>query len=68
MQGQEGGELQGIIPRLNNALFEKIESEKLCRPSVSFLVTASYFEIYNEVIFDLLDANDRSKKKPATAR
>jgi hypothetical protein len=67
MQGIEGSELQGIIPRLNHALFQKIDAEKLIRPSVSFLVTASYFEIYNEVIFDLLDANDR-KKKPATAR
>ena len=57
MQGApEGGDLQGIIPRLNIALFERINTEKLIRPSVQFLVTASYFEIYNEVIFDLLDA------------
>lgn len=63
MQGApEGGELQGIIPRLNNALFVKISDEKQMRPSIQFLVTASYFEIYNEVIFDLLDASDRKKK------
>ena len=63
MQGApEGGELQGIIPRLNNALFDQIESVRKTRPSLQFLVTASYFEIYNEVIFDLLDANDRKKK------
>ena len=68
MQGApEGGDLQGIIPRLNIALFERINTEKLIRPSVQFLVTASYFEIYNEVIFDLLDANDR-KKKPAASK
>jgi kinesin family protein 1/kinesin family protein 3/17 len=68
MQGApEGGELQGIIPRLNNALFERINMEKKASTAVQFLVTASYFEIYNEVIFDLLDATDR-KKKPATAK
>lgn len=57
--GGEGNE--GIIPRMNNALFDRIAAEKAGRPTVLFLVTVSYFEIYNEVIFDLLDASDRSK-------
>lgn len=68
MQGApDDSELQGIIPRLNTALFERIEIEKVSRPSAQFLVTASYFEIYNEFIFDLLDSADR-KKKPTAAK
>ena len=66
MQGAEG-ELQGIIPRMNTALFERVTEEKRAKTSVQFLVTASYFEIYNEIIFDLLDPTDR-KKKPAAAK
>jgi len=63
MQGADG-DLEGIIPRMNKALFERVLEEKRARKSVQFLVTASYFEIYNEIIFDLLDPTDR-KKKPA---
>jgi hypothetical protein len=61
MQGAEG-DLQGIIPRMNNAIFDRIANEKTSRPTVQFLVTVSYFEIYNEVIFDLLDPTDRKKR------
>jgi hypothetical protein len=64
--GGEGNE--GIIPRMNNALFERITAEKSQRPTVLFLVTASYFEIYNEVIFDLLDASDRKRQSGPNAR
>ncbi len=61
MQGADGPELQGIIPRMNNKLFERIEAEKK-KMTTQFLVTVSYFEIYNEVIFDLLDPSDRKKR------
>lgn len=66
MQGAEGNE--GIIPRMNNALFAKIGVEKSAHPSLLFLVTVSYFEIYNEVIFDLLDPSDRKKHKQAGSK
>lgn len=62
MQGGDG-DLQGIIPRMNITLFQKIASEKTKRPTIQFLVTVSYFEIYNEIIFDLLDPSDRKKRK-----
>ena len=65
--GDNNNDLQGIIPRLNSSLFERIATERMIHPTIQFLVTVSYFEIYNEVIFDLLDANDR-KKKSATSR
>jgi hypothetical protein len=60
MQGADG-ENQGIIPRMNNSLFDRIEVEKE-KMTTQFLVTVSYFEIYNEVIFDLLDPTDRKKR------
>ena len=64
MQGApDNEELQGIIPRMNRNLFDRIEKDKNRRPTVQFLVTVSYFEIYNEIIFDLLDASDRSKRR-----
>eukprot|EP00981_Chlorochromonas_danica_P014431 scaffold7976_cov179-Ochromonas_danica.AAC.5 len=61
MQGGDG-DLKGIIPRMNASIFERISDEKQRRPTVQFLVTVSYFEIYNEVIFDLLDPTDRKKR------
>ena len=61
MQGGDG-ELQGIIPRMNTSLFARIASEQAKRNSLEFLIIVSYFEIYNEVIFDLLDVSDRKKK------
>merc|ERR1719316_1423667 len=56
------GELRGIIPRVNEALFDRIASETEAIPTRKFLVMCSFFEIYNEIIFDLLNpVQDRSK-------
>jgi len=43
----------GLIPRLNVDLFETIH--KLQTDNLKFLVVCSFFEIYNEFIYDLLD-------------
>jgi len=59
------GELRGIIPRMNVSLFDLIEQEKSKRSSLLFLVTLSYFELYNENINDLLDTK---AKKSAAAK
>jgi hypothetical protein len=45
----EVDELAGVIPRMNASLFAKIADEKASNSNVLFLVTCSYFEIYNEV-------------------
>jgi kinesin family protein 1/kinesin family protein 3/17 len=66
MQGGDGDQA-GIIPRMNQQLFLKVEEEKSKHETILFLITVSYFEIYNEVLFDLLDSGDR-KKKNATAK
>jgi len=63
MQGATGdSELCGIIPRMNQNLFMRIAENKANSPTTAFLVTVSYFELYNEVIFDLLDNSDRRRR------
>ena len=53
----EGGEGidRGIIPRCSEDIFEYIEKES--DPNSRFLVRASFLQIYNEKITDLLDPN-----------
>lgn len=61
MQGvAEDAELEGLIPRMNKGIFEKIEQDK--SESMLYLVECSYFEIYNEIIYDLLDESKNGKK------
>lgn len=56
------GDLRGIIPRVNEKLFDRIQHEKESISTRQFLVMCSFFEIYNEIIFDLLNpVQDRSK-------
>lgn len=63
MSGVSGSEaLEGLIPRMNKAIFERIRAEKAENPNKLFLVECSFFEIYNEIIYDLLDASGNSKK------
>jgi len=45
------------------SIFDKISNERDDRNSLLFLVMVSYFEIYNEVIYDLLDSLDRKNKQ-----
>lgn len=56
MQGPniDDSELKGIIPRMNNTIFEAVN---MADPNIEFLVKASYIEIYMEKIKDLLDRN-----------
>ena len=56
MEGAQGfsnnKELQGIIPRSVEEIFNYIKNT--ANTSARFLVRASYLQIYNEVISDLL--------------
>ena len=52
----------GVIPRMNAALFARVASEKAENSNITFLVTCSYFEIYNEIVYDLLDLDNRKNK------
>merc|ERR1740138_344448 len=61
MSGAPTPDLRGIIPRINEELFRRVAEEQ-SGTTRKFLVMCSYFEIYNEIIFDLLNPeSDRSK-------
>mmetsp|Transcript_32302 Transcript_32302/g.74920 ORF Transcript_32302/g.74920 Transcript_32302/m.74920 type:complete len:1189 (+) Transcript_32302:78-3644(+) len=61
MAGAPTPELRGITPRVNEELFLQIK-DMVASSTRRFLVMCSYFEIYNEIIFDLLNpVQDRSK-------
>ncbi|XP_047520738.1 kinesin-like protein KIF13B isoform X4 [Pieris napi] len=54
MMGAPGGDEGGIIPRLCDALFERIAVQQ-SPPALTYKVEVSYMEIYNERVHDLLD-------------
>ena len=47
--------MPGIIPQMNANMFTRIAASKEENPNKLFLVTCSFMEIYNEVLYDLLD-------------
>ena len=49
------GEQKGIIPRLCESIFERIQNNS--DPNKSYKVEVSYMEIYNEKVNDLLNPN-----------
>eukprot|EP01083_Nonionella_stella_P060713 158409_1 len=55
MEGFESERLRGIIPRAIEDIFNFIESK--ASPTMRFLVRASYLQIYNDVISDLLKSD-----------
>lgn len=57
MSGGESWTDRGIIPRVFTELFSLIEM----RQGQAFNVYASYFEIYNERAYDLLDRSHAHK-------
>eukprot|EP00644_Phytophthora_capsici_P016390 jgi/Phyca11/117768/e_gw1.34.451.1 len=64
MTGVTGGPeaMEGLIPRVNRAIFERVAKERVDNPNMRFLVECSFFEIYNEIIYDLLDSSGNGKK------
>uniref|UniRef100_A0A096M166 Kinesin-like protein n=1 Tax=Poecilia formosa TaxID=48698 RepID=A0A096M166_POEFO len=58
MQGvSEPATQKGVIPRAFEHIFESIQ----CAENTKFLVRASYLEIYNEEVRDLLGSNTKQK-------
>lgn len=62
-------EHRGIIPRLNEDLWNKVAETLLIKnnesnagESTKIMITVSFLEIYNEVIKDLLNPSDKSLK------
>ena len=50
----------GIVPQMNKDMFERIARLKEEQPGKKFLVTCAFLEIYNEVLFDLLDPSGKA--------
>jgi hypothetical protein len=48
-------ETSGLVPRLVAALFDQVSTMCGGDPSLSFRVECGYFEVYNELVFDLLN-------------
>ncbi|XP_060516849.1 protein claret segregational isoform X2 [Cylas formicarius] len=59
MQGGDSAHSRGVIPRSIDLIFESIEVLK--RSGWKYTVHASFLEIYNEQIRDLLNANSQQK-------
>ena len=56
MLGENTDSTRGVIPNLNQDLFQRISKSK---KNVAFLVTVSYLEIYNEELRDLLTPSSK---------
>merc|ERR1719201_13230 len=58
------GELdeKGLIPRINEGLFDRIKAEMAASDTRRYLVCCSFLEIYNEVIYDLLVPRNKQSK------
>ncbi|KAK7195677.1 kinesin [Novymonas esmeraldas] len=52
--GLDPNELQGIIPRACTDLFEGLRAKRAKDSDFTYRVEVSYFEIYNEKVFDLI--------------
>jgi kinesin family protein 3/17 len=59
MQGVDTPELKGIVPRTIDWIFNSIKTYS--DQNQNFLVRASFVEIYNEEVIDLLNKNIKNK-------
>lgn len=63
MQGEESphemGALNGLIPQVTRALFDKVAK---LRPSRSYTLSVSFLQIYSEKIYDLLNPSSLNNK------
>ncbi|KAA6421900.1 MAG: kinesin KIF3B [Trebouxia sp. A1-2] len=60
MDGGAGDSERGIIPKTFNQIFEAIQASQVSEQQ-QFLVRASFLEIYNEEVRDLLSKNPKNK-------
>lgn len=61
--GMDGNDVQGIIPRIAAELFSGLRSKREKDASCSYRVEVSYYEIYNERVFDLIKPQRNSELK-----
>eukprot|EP01084_Bolivina_argentea_P068949 125500_1 len=51
----------GLIPKIFHFLFEEIRKEQIANSNVAFEIKASFLEIYNQKLQDLLKKNNNNK-------
>ncbi|CAM9701698.1 unnamed protein product [Scytosiphon promiscuus] len=59
--GGEGFEERGLAPRAIGHLFREIRSAEASETPVRYEVRASYLEVYEDRVYDLLDVSNRDK-------
>lgn len=59
------GEDKGLIPRVSEEMFNRISKVTSENADITFNVEVSFFEIYNELVFDLLNPGGNNAKKSA---
>ncbi|CAM9783016.1 unnamed protein product, partial [Hapterophycus canaliculatus] len=59
--GGEGFEERGLAPRAIGHLFREIRNIEASEISVRYEVRASYLEVYEDHVYDLLDVSNRDK-------
>ena len=65
--GTEGYAARGLCPRVVAHLFERMEALQAEQPGRRFVVRASYLEVYNERLFDLLHFDEAEAAEEAAA-
>ena len=65
--GTEGYAARGLCPRVVAHLFERTEALQAEQPGRRFVVRASYLEVYNERLFDLLNFDEAEAAEEAAA-
>mmetsp|Transcript_118387 Transcript_118387/g.334593 ORF Transcript_118387/g.334593 Transcript_118387/m.334593 type:complete len:1269 (+) Transcript_118387:131-3937(+) len=62
MSHRQGPDDRGLIPRISFGLYDRINALTAEHETRRFLVTCSFLEIYNEIIFDLLVPRNKQAK------
>jgi kinesin family protein 1 len=55
------GEDKGLIPRVCDEMFKRVEKLTSQSPDVTVQIEVSFMEIYNEMVFDLLNPSSAKK-------
>lgn len=64
MMGSDGENNRGIIPRFYSDLLHRLQKMKESGTIEALNCEVSYFEVYNERIYDLLRKSENQKESP----
>lgn len=61
-------EAKGVIQKVCEKIFSHKSEEEASSPSITYLISAEYLEIYNETVIDLLDTDTSKSGSPRGKR